>query len=192
MGGILETAGITGFLGNLTTFYEDVVDDDSKLWHALVQAWWTQDAEQTVGVQQIWQLTQGTNGVDLDLGDKSEKSQRSKLGRLLARLRDRIFDGRRVTAAPPLKGAARWRLRPPSCTSRTRAMTRCRNGRKAGGVHRRPSTGAGYGRCGPYGRFHPWLHMYIPIFVCGYRGKKTSLTSLTSITAPVRVIAKRP
>ena len=67
--------------------------------------------EQTVGVQQIWQLTQGAKGVDLDLGDKSEKSQRSKLGRLLVRMRDRIFDGRRVTAAKPLHGAAQWRLR---------------------------------------------------------------------------------
>jgi hypothetical protein len=115
MGGILDTAGIPGFLGNLTTFYEDI-DDDSKLWHALVQAWWTEYAEQAVGVQQIWQLTQGTHGVDLDLGDKTEKSQRTRLGKLLGRMRDRIFDGRRVTAAKPLKGAARWRLRPAVST----------------------------------------------------------------------------
>jgi hypothetical protein len=117
MGGILDAAGIPGFLGNLTTFYEEVGDDDSKVWHALMAAWWMRYGEQPVGVRDIWELTQGPHGVELDLGDKGDRSQRTRLGKLLGRMRDRVFDDHRVTAASPLNGSARWRLRPAVVTA---------------------------------------------------------------------------
>src|SRR5262249_26720528 len=85
LGGILDTAGISGFLGNLPQFYEDVVDDESSAWHALASAWWGRYGDALVGVKEIWQLTQGDSAVDLDLGDKGEKSQRTRLGKLLGR-----------------------------------------------------------------------------------------------------------
>lgn len=110
LGGILETARIPGFLGNLTAFYEDVVDDETQTWRALIAAWWTRHGSATVGVQEIWALTQGEPRVDVDLGDKGEPSQRVRLGKLLARMRDRIFDGYRVTSAKSVRNAQQWRL----------------------------------------------------------------------------------
>jgi putative DNA primase/helicase len=111
MGGILETAQIPGFLSNLTAFYDDVVDDETEAWHALIAAWRKYHGDKPVGVQDIWALTQGDMGVDLDLGDKGERSQRTRLGKTLGRMRDRIFGGYRVTAAGSFRGAQRWRLR---------------------------------------------------------------------------------
>jgi putative DNA primase/helicase len=110
LGGVLETAQIPGFLANSTTFYEDVTDDETTGMHRLVAAWWARFGGQAVGVQQIWALTQGPDGVDLDLGDKDERSQRTRLGKLLSRMRDRIFDTRRLTTAAPFRRAAQWRL----------------------------------------------------------------------------------
>jgi hypothetical protein len=79
-------------------FYEEVADDETKGCHALVAAWWARHGDETVGVKEIWQLTQGPEGIELDLGDKGERSQRTKLGKMLGTMRDRIFDGRRITA----------------------------------------------------------------------------------------------
>jgi putative DNA primase/helicase len=112
LGGILATAHIPGFLSNLTAFYADVVDDETQTSHALIDAWWTRYRSQTVGVQEIWALTQGEPSVDVDLGDKGERSQRTRLGKLLGRMRDRIFNGYRVTAATSLRRAQQWRLCP--------------------------------------------------------------------------------
>ncbi len=111
MGGILETAQIPGFLSNLTIFYDHIVDDETEAWHALVTAWWRRHGDKPVGVQDVWALTLGHRGVDLDLGDKGERSQRTRLGKMVGRMRDRIFGGYRVTTAGSFRGAQRWRLR---------------------------------------------------------------------------------
>ena len=110
LGGILETAGILGFLSNLATFYEDVVDTETQAWHALVAAWWARYASEPVGVQEIWALLQEESGIDLDLGDKGERSQRTRLGRRLTQLRDRPFGGRRLVRGGERKRAQQWRL----------------------------------------------------------------------------------
>ena len=98
LGGILHTAGIPGFLANVETFYETTADDELRALHGLVDAWWRVHGNAKVGVRDIWDLIQ-TESIDLDLGEKSEKSQRTRLGKLLGRMRDRIFDGRRVQNA---------------------------------------------------------------------------------------------
>ena len=56
-------------------------------------------------------------GIDLDLGDKSERSQRIRLGRMLGDLRDRhyqIADGVvvRVAGGGTLNRAQQWQLAP--------------------------------------------------------------------------------
>ena len=111
LGGILATAKIPGFLNNLVAFYDEVADDETQAWYALVRAWWVLYHDEPVGVQKIWMLTQGERGIDLDLGDKNEKSQRTRLGKMLGRMRDRIFDEYRVLHAKPVHGAQQWRLR---------------------------------------------------------------------------------
>jgi hypothetical protein len=110
MGGILHTAGIPGFLGNLTGFYETVTDDETSACHALVAAWSPAFGTAAVGVADLLRLTQGPGGIDLDLGDQGPRSQRTRLGKLLGRMRDRVFDGLRVTAGARVHGSQTWRL----------------------------------------------------------------------------------
>ncbi len=38
IGGILSTAGISGFLGNMAEFY-DAADEDTPQWSAFLEAW---------------------------------------------------------------------------------------------------------------------------------------------------------
>jgi hypothetical protein len=47
----------------------------------------------------------------LDLGNGSEKSQRTRLGKTLSKIRDRVFDDLVVTAGGQSRGSQRWRLR---------------------------------------------------------------------------------
>jgi len=39
MGGVLATAGVLGFLGNLDALH-DLADEEGALWRELVDAWW--------------------------------------------------------------------------------------------------------------------------------------------------------
>lgn len=114
MGGLLEVAGVPGFLGNLDEFYEQS-DAEGAAWRAFVARWWERHGEAEVGVSQLWPLVapaDPANGdlLDLGLGDGSERSQRTKLGRLLAEARDRQYDGVRITAAGTFRRAGHWRL----------------------------------------------------------------------------------
>ncbi len=110
MGGILKTAGIPGFLGNLTDFY-DTSDSEGIVWRAFVMAWQEKFGEKGVGVAQLWELNEQLED-PVDLGDGKEKSQKTKLGKILVNMRDRQYDGLRITLAGTTQGAKRWRLRP--------------------------------------------------------------------------------
>lgn len=86
--GILEHAGIPGFLGNLDEFY-DTADAEAAAWRAFIAAWWHMHLDSAVGVAELYQLT--TQLDTIDLGDGSERGQKTRLGRQLAGLRDRQF-----------------------------------------------------------------------------------------------------
>jgi hypothetical protein len=88
MGGILATAGIPGFLENLTEFYE-ASDADDQMWRTFVAAWWDRFKGEDVKVAQLFGLL--NDSVTLPLGDKGEQSQKIRLGKLLTENRDRTF-----------------------------------------------------------------------------------------------------
>jgi len=89
IGGILEVAGIAGFLGNLDEFY-DRTDTEGATLRAFVAEWWDRHESRRVGVAELFKIVIG-QGLDLDLGDKSERSQRIKLGQMIGQLRDRHY-----------------------------------------------------------------------------------------------------
>jgi hypothetical protein len=89
MGGILEVSRIDGFLGNLEEFYSES-DAEGTADRAFVTAWWNQFSGTEVGVAELWQLVD-QDVVDINLGDGSERSQKIRLGRKLAGMRDRTF-----------------------------------------------------------------------------------------------------
>lgn len=104
MGGILRSAGVPGFLANLADFYA-AADTELKTWRGFVEAWRDKYGTAAVGVADLYPLAE-----ELGLGEGSERSQRSRLGRLLRTNRDRSFAGLRVEAAGSYQGAARWQI----------------------------------------------------------------------------------
>jgi len=92
MGGVLDVAGIPGFLANLNELYE-ASDGDGQLWREFTGAWWdTFRAEP----KKVSDLTQFCEERDLMLnarGEGSVRSQQTRLGKALATKRDRVFNG---------------------------------------------------------------------------------------------------
>lgn len=111
LGGLLERAGIPGFLGNLEDLYEQS-DVEGSAWRVLIGRWWDVHHDQEVGVSALWSLVNPDDGdpLDLALGDGSERAQKTRFGKLLAGIRDRQFDGFRVVKAGTWKRAQLWRL----------------------------------------------------------------------------------
>lgn len=89
MGGILEFANIPGFLGNLQEFYSKT-DAAGALWRQFMLAWWTAHQDKNVSVATLFPLA--TKEVELPLGTNGDKSQRTKLGMLIAENRERVYN----------------------------------------------------------------------------------------------------
>jgi putative DNA primase/helicase len=112
MGGILEVAGVPGFLGNLKEMYERA-DAEGAVWRVFVGLWWQRFGTADVGSSDLYELATASEP-PLPLGDAGERSQRTRLGRALGRMRDRVFavsDLRlRITGVGVEHQARRWRL----------------------------------------------------------------------------------
>jgi DNA polymerase I-like protein with 3'-5' exonuclease and polymerase domains len=107
IGGILATAGIDGFLENLTEFYE-AADTEGAVWNQFVLAWWEQYGSAAVGVGDLFDLAVETPG--LDLGKGGERAQKTTFGVKLTRLRDRVIGNFRVVCAGEKQRAKQWQL----------------------------------------------------------------------------------
>ena len=86
MGGVLSVAGIPGFLGNLDEFYT-ASDAEGNAWRAFVASWADRYGTRDVGVVDLWKIVDPTDGadpIDLQLGDGTERSQKTRLGLRLA------------------------------------------------------------------------------------------------------------
>ena len=112
MGGILEVAGIEGFLENLDDMMA-ASDSEGAMWRNFVAAWWDRFGTAEVGTSDLYDLAI-TCEPPLPLGSGNERSQRTRLGKSLGRIRDRIFviDNRslRIEAGGTFRRAQRWRL----------------------------------------------------------------------------------
>ncbi|RMF86536.1 MAG: DUF3854 domain-containing protein [Nitrospinota bacterium] len=112
MGGILEVAGIPGFLENLDEFY-DYSDAEGEMWRTFIDAWWDHFGDTPVGVKDLWGLlTREDTDLSLPLGEGNEKSQRIRLGKLLKANRDRQFAECRIVYHGKKQRADQWRLIP--------------------------------------------------------------------------------
>lgn len=110
IGGVLEHAGIGGFLGNLTE-HLDVADAEGNAWREFVAAWWEKHRENPVGVDELLPLALGSDGIELGRGN--DKSQRTSLGMKLGRQRDRVFDDLRIVLSKSSRQRGHhWRLLP--------------------------------------------------------------------------------
>ncbi len=88
IGGILAAAGVKGFLGNLRDLY-DRADAESLEWRSFVELWAEAHENRAVSAADLYPLALQ---VPLSvLGDKSELSQRTRLGLALTSRSDRVI-----------------------------------------------------------------------------------------------------
>jgi hypothetical protein len=114
MGGILEVAGIPGFLGNCAEFYERSDTEGADI-RAFLLAWWEEHANTPVKVSTLFTIATSSDST-LDVTAKTEQGQRVRLGQILSGL-----DGRHYQLSDRLtvqvarsdkkeKGAVLWQL----------------------------------------------------------------------------------
>jgi len=129
MAGILECAGIEGFLGNAESFREDA-DEESSAMRAFISAWWTEFKSNEVTTKELFPLVD-REGIPLKLTAKSDRGIQIQFGNLVKKLKDRRFRLRfdtvsfevTVSKAGIKDNASKWLLKPddnvcPECGCR--------------------------------------------------------------------------
>lgn len=97
VGGVLEHADIPGFLHDTEALYE-AADADGQEWREFVGAWWEKFGQGWVGASALLELALERDLLGSAVGEKSPRSQKTRLGKALARMRDRHFASWRVVA----------------------------------------------------------------------------------------------
>lgn len=114
IGGVLEVAGVEGFLGNIDEMME-AADAEGAVWRSFIWSWWERHCGDEVGVGDLFQLASAMEP-PLPLGEGNDRSQRTRLGKALGRMRDRTFRLDeicvRVDALRVSHKSQRWRLAP--------------------------------------------------------------------------------
>ena len=96
IGGVLDVAGIPGFLGNLNELYANA-DSGGQMWRELTAAWWEAFGDEPKRVSELNEFCEQRD-LMLDVrGDGSLRSQQTRLGKALGIKRDRVFNGLTVT-----------------------------------------------------------------------------------------------
>lgn len=114
IGGILHVAGVPGFLGCLNEMYQQA-DADGDEWRRFVAAWWEEFADMPRKVSELNALCEQRELLTGLRGDRSMRSQETRLGHALNSMRDRIFDNKRISVAENVKyskGARMYALVP--------------------------------------------------------------------------------
>ena len=111
IGGILKASGIEGFLANLEEIYE-AADTEGNAWREFVTAWADRHGEQWCSAGDLRRLATDRDMLLSVIGEKSERSQQSRLGRALRKVQDRIFCEQQILCVKDMhtKGM-RYRLR---------------------------------------------------------------------------------
>jgi hypothetical protein len=104
MAGILKTADIRGFLENLDEFY-NASDAEGAVWTGFISAWAERFGEMEITSSDLFTVADS-----LDLGTGSERSQKTKLGKILSRARDRRHGDYQIVQAALRNGLQLWKL----------------------------------------------------------------------------------
>jgi hypothetical protein len=100
VGGIIQAAGISGFLESLDELY-DASDKEGQEWRAFADAWWRSFRSAPQKVADLNQFCE-REGLMLDVrGDRSERSQQVRLGNALHSHRDQVYERYRIVKVEP-------------------------------------------------------------------------------------------
>ena len=105
MGGILDVAGIDGFLDNVYDSNK-APDSESVTWGSLAWRWWSEHKCRRVAVEDLFSIADEI----LDLGSGNERSRRTTFGKALSKRRDCVFGEYRIRDAGMRQGAQVWKL----------------------------------------------------------------------------------
>ncbi len=94
MGGILDVAGVPGFLANRADFYAEA-DTEGQAMRSFIADWWGQHKGASVQTAFLHDLA--TTHLGEHIGGGGEQSQRIRLGKLLSGARDRVFDAEGIS-----------------------------------------------------------------------------------------------
>jgi hypothetical protein len=112
MGGILDCVGVPGFLCNIDEML-DASDGEGAVWRVFVGQWWDRFGTAEVGTSGLYELAVNCEP-PLPLGTGGDRSQRTRLGKALVRMRDRVFDiaglKARIRAIGVSHQARHWQL----------------------------------------------------------------------------------
>lgn len=124
IGGVLEVAGIPGFLGNLEEMME-ASDSEGAGWSAFIAAWWDRYGTAPVGAADLFDVATLCDPAP-PMSGNNQHAQKTAFGMSMSRLRDRVFRletrAVRVRKAGVLHKTIRWQLelcdvQPPSRSS---------------------------------------------------------------------------
>ncbi len=104
MGGILDVAGIGGFLENISS--NKAPDSESVLWSSLVERWWSEYKDEKVRAGDLFSIADEI----LDLGSGVDKSRRTIFGKALSKRKDCVFGRYTIRFAGTRQGAQVWKL----------------------------------------------------------------------------------
>ncbi len=92
MGGILENAGVLGFMSDMD-YQREGMDNETQQIKALVQSWYDAHENKSISGKQIVSLSHGADLEISDLwGEASERSQATRAGKFAKTQLDRIFE----------------------------------------------------------------------------------------------------
>jgi hypothetical protein len=95
IGGILQAANVPHFLGNLADMYE-TADEESAEWREFVIQWWKAYRGRPLKMGELCTLAIKLGLMYSVRGDGNPQSQAIKLGKGISRMKNRVFDGRRI------------------------------------------------------------------------------------------------
>jgi DNA polymerase I len=122
VGGILEVAGIPGFLANETQFFNTTVTATSLL-SDFVKEWWATYDKKAVGTDKLFQLASHADNPEADaetvwknllgelLGSGNQRSRQIKLGKLLNGSSDKVVSGYKIEKDTVVRGVPHYHLK---------------------------------------------------------------------------------
>ena len=99
MGGILDVAGIPGFLTNLREMHSES-DEETEAWHGFLAEWWSNCLDAVVSVKLLYDLAVENDLLLPILGGGTERSQKTVLGSALGRMVGRRLGEFEICEAP--------------------------------------------------------------------------------------------
>ncbi|MFN3313983.1 MAG: toprim domain-containing protein [Hyphomonas sp.] len=126
VGGVLEVAGIPGFLGNLDEMME-ASDSEGAGWSAFIAAWWDRFGTAEVGAADLFDVALFCDPAPPITGH-TDRAQKTSFGIAIKKMRDRVFQvghlTLRLVQAGTFRRAVKWQLKVSEQPSRPQSGSR--------------------------------------------------------------------